>query len=88
MFEVPKEGAATQRARWLAELTHALEEAQMLVWTICAQDGANLDALELGARLEAVRAEVRSLRVGRSESPEPNFSPEWTNHPWDRSETA
>jgi hypothetical protein len=76
---------AAQRARWLAELSNALEEAQTLLWSLDAADLRKVDVLDLSARLEAARAEVRALRLGRTGEQASQFSPNWTNQLlWDR----
>ena len=74
---------AAQRARWLAELTDALDEAQSLVWRLGNAEMRAIDAFDLLARLEAARAEARSLRLSRVRQP-PCSNPEWTDPvPWD-----
>jgi hypothetical protein len=76
---------AAQRARWLAELSDALEEAQELIWRLGMTGVGNVDAIDLSARLEAARAQVRSLRLGRPNELSENSNPEWSNRlPWDR----
>lgn len=65
---IPNEAAiAADRARWLAELSEALEEARQLVARLGAIDG-NREAAELYARIEAVCAKVQALRLRRSTS--------------------
>jgi hypothetical protein len=64
--------AATERARWLFELAHAIDEAQWVASELGAGTGHNPEALELYGRLEAARAEVEALRgrlTGRTEPP-------------------
>lgn len=56
---------APERARWLSELSIAIDEAQWLAWRIGVVEGHNPEALELYVRLEIARAEVEALR-GRS----------------------
>ena len=58
-----KEIAAAERARWLFELAHAIDEAQWVAWQLGAGAGHNAEALELYGRLEAARAEVEALRA-------------------------
>ena len=76
MVRVPTEETAAQRARWLGELSSALEEAQGLIWRISSTE--DLDLLDLSAQVESARAEVLSLRLGRSDEPS-EHGPEWTN---------
>lgn len=54
-------GAA--RARWLAELNAALEEALRLV-KLAEATNEQREVLDLVSRIEAARREVRSLQVG------------------------
>jgi hypothetical protein len=54
--------SATERARWLAELAAAVDDAQVLLWRIGVLEGDNADAKKLYGRLEATRAEIESLR--------------------------
>jgi len=42
-------------------------------------DGA--EAVELGARLAAARAQVQGLRLGRPENRSDEADPKWTNSP-------
>lgn len=52
---------AAGRARWLAELSAALDEAQMLLSELIAERINRADADRLGAQIEQLRAELRSL---------------------------
>ena len=71
------ERIAVERARWLAELTVALERAQRLMQELGASDG-NVEAAELYARIEAATAEVQALRLRRSDRIARRNDPEWT----------
>jgi hypothetical protein len=76
---------AAQRARWLAELSAALEDARKLLRDLNPADGGDAEALDLCARLEAALAEARSLQFGRQKDRQPKLSPEWSNLvPWDQ----
>jgi hypothetical protein len=79
---VPIEDSAARRARWLAELADALEEARRLIKQLGAAEG-QIDAVELYARIEAVRLEVQSMRIRRSSAAGDKFDREWTkDFPW------
>jgi hypothetical protein len=66
-----------ERARWLAELAQAIDDAQRLAWRIGFVDGSNPEAMELYARLELARVEVESLRRSGWASKGSGLSPEW-----------
>ena len=52
---------STSRARWLAELSSALEDAQNLLARLVAERIDQGDADMLRVRIEELRAELRSL---------------------------
>ena len=82
MFEVPNAGSAAERARWLAELADALDEARDLVRQLGIEEG-RIDAIDVAARIEAVRNEVQTMRLMRSSGGGQDFDPEWIkNIPW------
>lgn len=58
---------AARRARWLAEVATALEDAgnAALRLAIHAQDSS--EALLLGAQIASLRDEVESIRLGRAQ---------------------
>ena len=63
MCRVPIEDAAAERARWLAELAEALEQARtrcLAQLERCRRQ--RVEAIELYARIEAARLEVQALR--------------------------
>jgi hypothetical protein len=72
---------AAERARWLAELSDALNEAHDLVRVLDLRADQRADALELYLRIESARFEVQALRLSRSLQPRRDFSPEWTELP-------
>ena len=85
MRRIPNEDAAALRARWLAELSNALEAARDLVSDLEAGD-ERIDAAELHARIDAVRREVLAMRLKRSPASGREFYPEWSESlPWTRS---
>ena len=82
MSRVSLEGFAAQRARWLAEVAAALEDARVLVRQLGSAEGRG-EAIELEARIEAMRIEVQAMRLGRGAAAAARSSPEWTNNlPW------
>jgi hypothetical protein len=74
---------AAKRARWLAELSDALEQARNVTKQLEAAEG-RIEMVELYARIEAVRLEVQAMRL-RRRAARPAFDPEWTDLPWQRS---
>lgn len=83
VVRVPTDVTAADRARWLGELSDALEEAQRLVWRMGMADRLHSDTLDLLARLESAHAEARSLRLGRVGAIMP--PPDWASPaPWER----
>lgn len=83
MCSVPTEVPPAERARWLAELSHALNDAHDLVVGLELRGEQRADALELYLRIEAARLEVQSLRLSRSVQPRQEPSPKWTGlQPW------
>jgi hypothetical protein len=82
---VPNEHPAANRARWLAELAEALDEASVLVRELGSSADA-ADTAELYARIEAVRVQVEAMRVSRRSGGGADFGPEWSKDlPWRRS---
>ena len=79
---MPIEDSAAERARWLAELAHALDEAHLLMKRLGAAEG-KIDAVELYARIDALRLEVEMMRLRRSAGCGENYDPKWTKSiPW------
>ena len=75
--------SAAARARWLAELAEALLRAQDLSWRFGQAVGQSPEAMDLYARIEAVRGEVRSLQLRPVPGRDEENDPEWTNRsPW------
>lgn len=69
-----------ERARWLAELSMALNEARRLAKELGAGE-ARVEAVELCARIEAVRREVESLRFRQISQSDAQLGPEWIKSP-------
>lgn len=77
------EATATDRARWLAELAIAIEQAQKLAWRLGVSEGQDPDAKSLYAQLESVRGEVDSFRRGQWAGDHQELDPLWTKLlPW------
>jgi hypothetical protein len=82
---VPIETSASERARWLAELALALEEAQKVAWRLGVSEGDSAEAKELYGRIEAARAEVDTLRLNGFRRIREETEPDWTSLLlWDR----
>jgi hypothetical protein len=64
LHRAPNQAVALERARWLTELADAIDQAQKLAWRLGVAEGDSEEARTAYARLEAVRAEVDSLRFG------------------------
>ena len=79
---MPSEYPAAEQARWLAELAHALDEARFLMKRLGAAEG-KIDAVELYARIEALRLEVEMMRLRNSTKTGGYSYPKWTKPvPW------
>ena len=55
---------ASERARWLASLSAALDEAQGILAALDAETAQSAEAHHLRARIAAIRSEVEQLRRG------------------------
>ena len=74
---------AVARARWLAELSDALFQAQELAWRYGQISSAHsAEAMDLYARLETVRGDVRALQLRPAPDFEAEKSSKWTKSPW------
>ena len=72
---------AGAKARWLADLDQALADARQLMKRLGAAEG-RLEAIQLYTRIEALRLEVESLRLGRR-TPGVELPPQWMELlPW------
>ena len=77
MHRARDQAVALERARWLAELAHAIVHAQRLAWRLGVAEGDSEEARELYARLEAARCEVDSLRFGDWTDARTEVDPDW-----------
>lgn len=83
MFSVPTEVPAAGRARWLADVAEALDEAHRILFELKLPEERAAEALDLYVRIEGARIEVQSLRLSRSNGSRTEPRPEWTNLiPW------
>jgi hypothetical protein len=86
---VPIETTAIERARWLAELSEALNDAHHVMQRLPWAEGQRVAAQELYLRIEAARLEAQSLRLSRSLNPRTDVDPGRTGFaPWDSPEKA
>ena len=77
--------SATERARWLAELASALDEAQKVAWRLGVSEGDSAEAKDLYGRIETTRAEVDRLRLNGFRRIREESAPDWTGIAlWDR----
>jgi hypothetical protein len=76
---VPTHLSAEERARWLAQLAEAIEQAQKLTWRMGLIEANSVEAMELYGRLEAARMEVQALRLGGFAGAHSESHPEWLN---------
>ena len=69
--------SAAERARWLAELADALEQAERLLWSLSDLPTIDPNVRELYGSLDAARAEVQALRSKRALALQRNVQPLW-----------
>ena len=77
MYRLPIEQTPSDRARWLAEVSNALLEAQQALFDLDFSTLAQSEAADLFQSIEAALIEVRSLQLSRSVRPR-EMHPEWT----------
>lgn len=83
MCSVPSDEPAAERARCLADLSDALNDAHQLLIRLDLCPNRIPGARELYLRIEAARLEVQSLRLSRSLTRRKDNGPEWTESlPW------
>lgn len=78
---MPADGVCDERARWLAELADAIEDAQRLAWRIGLGDYSNHEAMDLYVRLECARAEVEFLKRSGWAGRRHLLHPKWIDIP-------
>lgn len=75
------------RARWLAELADALEQAERLLKRLAAGGRCDSMMAELELRIVAAKCELESLRTSRQ--PRTESGPRWINFPpWEQAGPA
>ena len=77
MQAAPDQIVALERVRWLDELIRAISEAQRLAWRLGVAEGDCDEARELYSRLEGVRGELESLRLGDWVAVRKEIDPIW-----------
>ena len=73
------EHEANARARWLAELAEALEEAHRLAVELADERPESDDLAVARVRIKAVRAELEALRRAGMGEVRREIDPQWTN---------
>jgi hypothetical protein len=77
------EVVVSDRARWLAELAVAIEQAQKVAWRLGVTEGQDPEALDLYAQLESAREEIEVLRCGGWSGEQQPLDPFWIKFlPW------
>lgn len=79
-----KELSAAERARWLSELSEALDAAQQLMSRLGIDRAESLEGMELYLRIEAARLQVHALRLGRGRLSEQTDPERTESLPWQR----
>ena len=82
MGSVPAQVPAAERARWLAEVAEALNDARQLLVGLDLPSESRAEARELYLRIEAARFEVQSLQLSRSLNPRNENDPKRMNLVW------
>ena len=79
LIKRPIRWTAEEKARWLAELANAIDDAQQLVWRISASGGDRARASALYGQLETAREEVDRLRRGAARAVRLEVDPRWSD---------
>ena len=74
LYNLPNNITPSERARWFAEMAAALDRALEILPEIIMTSQQRSAALELYARIEHARAELKSLRHGAEYG---EVGPEW-----------
>jgi hypothetical protein len=87
VFDTPVEVPPTARARWLAEVADALEQAELVLNRLNGDVHPGSTLTELSMRIGAAKREVVLLRMGRQSRS--RGDPRWTKlPPWEDSERS
>lgn len=70
-------GGAAERARWLAELSLAVDQAQRIAWSLGVTEASVAEVEGLYRRLEAARIEIEALRRGALPPRRAELDPLW-----------
>ena len=79
LIKRPNRWTAEEKARWLAELADAIDDAQQIVWRISASGGNRARASTLYGQLEAAREEVERLRRGAARAVRLEGDAKWSD---------
>lgn len=79
MYRPANAAEAANRARWLAELAVAIDEAQRVAWELGVVQPQSTEAKELYGQLECLRSEVESLRRDGWATRREEIEPPWIN---------
>jgi hypothetical protein len=84
--QAPIEISAAERARWLGELSEALDSARAVMVRLELDPHGSVAAMELYLRIEAARLQVQALRLRRGEPADQQVDPNRTGiMPWEHS---
>jgi hypothetical protein len=76
-MEITRSGSGAERARWLAELALALEQAEQAAKGLGITAPASEELRQLRDRIELVREEVEDLRRGNWRAPVQELGSKW-----------
>ena len=72
-------GGGAERARWLAELAQAVDQAQRHAWSLEVSQASVAEVDGLYRRLEAARIDIEALRRGTWPTRQSDPDPLWTS---------
>jgi hypothetical protein len=77
VFDIPIESPPSEHARWLGELSVALDRAVELLPELILISRDRMEAIEVYARIEAARSEIHSLQACDWMPSGTEFSSKW-----------